>query len=80
MLSVFHRQERTLGDSACKNSESDPEDFSDETNTENLYGTSPPSTPRQMKRMSAKHQRNSVGRPASRSGLKGESGTGTFDT
>ncbi|XP_054361607.1 mitogen-activated protein kinase kinase kinase 4 isoform X3 [Mirounga angustirostris] len=64
------RQERTLGDSACKNSESDPEDFSDETNTENLYGTSPPSTPRQMKRMSAKHQRNSVGRPASRSGLK----------
>ncbi|KAF3831332.1 hypothetical protein GH733_000069 [Mirounga leonina] len=64
------RQECTLGDSACKNSESDPEDFSDETNTENLYGTSPPSTPRQMKRMSAKHQRNSVGRPASRSGLK----------
>ncbi|XP_004401165.1 PREDICTED: mitogen-activated protein kinase kinase kinase 4 isoform X3 [Odobenus rosmarus divergens] len=64
------RQECTLGDSACKNSESDPEDFSDETNTENLYGTSPPSTPRQMKRMSAKHQRNNVGRPASRSGLK----------
>ncbi|XP_057166890.1 mitogen-activated protein kinase kinase kinase 4 isoform X6 [Ursus arctos] len=64
------RQECTLGDSACKNSESDPEDFSDETNPENLYGTSPPSTPRQMKRMSAKHQRNNVGRPASRSGLK----------
>ncbi|XP_027456999.1 mitogen-activated protein kinase kinase kinase 4 isoform X4 [Zalophus californianus] len=64
------RQECILGDSACKNSESDPEDFSDETNTENLYGTSPPSTPRQMKRMSAKHQRNNVGRPASRSGLK----------
>uniref|UniRef100_A0A452QNN1 Mitogen-activated protein kinase kinase kinase 4 n=1 Tax=Ursus americanus TaxID=9643 RepID=A0A452QNN1_URSAM len=54
----------------CKNSESDPEDFSDETNPENFYGTSPPSTPRQMKRMSAKHQRNNVGRPASRSGLK----------
>ncbi|XP_032341190.1 mitogen-activated protein kinase kinase kinase 4 isoform X2 [Camelus ferus] len=64
------RQEYTLGDSACKNSESDPEDFSDETNTENLYGTSPPSTPRQMKRMSTKHQRNSVGRPASRANLK----------
>nr|XP_010964152.1 PREDICTED: LOW QUALITY PROTEIN: mitogen-activated protein kinase kinase kinase 4 [Camelus bactrianus] len=63
-------QEYTLGDSACKNSESDPEDFSDETNTENLYGTSPPSTPRQMKRMSTKHQRNSVGRPASRANLK----------
>nr|XP_036879802.1 mitogen-activated protein kinase kinase kinase 4 isoform X4 [Manis javanica] len=64
------RQECTLGDSACKNSESDLEDFSDETNTENLYGTSPPSTPRQMKRMSTKHQRNNVGRPASRSSLK----------
>ncbi|XP_072822233.1 mitogen-activated protein kinase kinase kinase 4 isoform X2 [Vicugna pacos] len=64
------RQEYTLGDSACKNSESDPEDFSDETNAENLYGTSPPSTPRQMKRMSTKHQRNSVGRPASRANLK----------
>ncbi|XP_064342570.1 mitogen-activated protein kinase kinase kinase 4 isoform X3 [Camelus dromedarius] len=67
---LVSRQEYTLGDSACKNSESDPEDFSDETNTENLYGTSPPSTPRQMKRMSTKHQRNSVGRPASRANLK----------
>ncbi|XP_070459304.1 mitogen-activated protein kinase kinase kinase 4 isoform X10 [Equus przewalskii] len=64
------RQECTLGDSACKNSESDPEDFPDETSTENLYGTSPPSTPRQMKRMSTKHQRNNVGRPAGRSNLK----------
>uniref|UniRef100_A0A4W2HMH0 Mitogen-activated protein kinase kinase kinase 4 n=1 Tax=Bos indicus x Bos taurus TaxID=30522 RepID=A0A4W2HMH0_BOBOX len=64
------RQECVLGDSACKNSESDPEDFSDEANTENLYGTSPPSTPRQMKRMSSKHQRNSVGRPAGRANLK----------
>ncbi|XP_063089167.1 mitogen-activated protein kinase kinase kinase 4 isoform X5 [Cavia porcellus] len=64
------RQECMLGDSTCKSPESDPEYFSDETNTENLYGTSPPSTPRQMKRMSAKHQRNNVGRPASRSSLK----------
>ncbi|XP_057594666.1 mitogen-activated protein kinase kinase kinase 4 isoform X2 [Hippopotamus amphibius kiboko] len=64
------RQEYTLGDSACKNSESDPEDFSDETNTENMYGTSPPNTPRQMKRMSTKHQRNNVGRPTSRANLK----------
>uniref|UniRef100_A0ABI7ZNJ5 Protein kinase domain-containing protein n=1 Tax=Felis catus TaxID=9685 RepID=A0ABI7ZNJ5_FELCA len=64
------RQERALGDSGCQNSESDPEDFSDETNTENLDGTSPPSTPRQIKRMSTKHQRNNVGRPAGRSGLK----------
>lgn len=60
------------GESVRKSMESDPEDFSDETNTENLYGTSPPSTPRQMKRLSAKHQRNSAGRPASRSNLKGE--------
>ncbi|XP_068406818.1 mitogen-activated protein kinase kinase kinase 4 isoform X2 [Eschrichtius robustus] len=64
------KQEYTLGDSACKNSESDPEDFSDETNTENLYGTSPPSTPRQMKRLSTKHQRNNVGRPTCRANLK----------
>ncbi|ERE86379.1 mitogen-activated protein kinase kinase kinase 4 [Cricetulus griseus] len=59
-----------LGESACKSLESDPEDFSDEVNTENLYSTSPPSTPRQMKRLSTKHQRNSLGRPASRSNLK----------
>ncbi|XP_029421090.1 mitogen-activated protein kinase kinase kinase 4 isoform X2 [Nannospalax galili] len=64
------RQECMLGDSACKSLESDPEDFSDEANPENLYGTSPPSTPRQMKRMSTKHQRNNPGRPASRSSLK----------
>nr|XP_020731989.1 mitogen-activated protein kinase kinase kinase 4 [Odocoileus virginianus texanus] len=64
------RQGYALGDSACKISESDPEDFSDEANTENLYGTSPPSTPRQMKRMSSKHQRNNVGRPAGRANLK----------
>uniref|UniRef100_A0A452QNN3 Mitogen-activated protein kinase kinase kinase 4 n=1 Tax=Ursus americanus TaxID=9643 RepID=A0A452QNN3_URSAM len=63
-----HWQECTLGDSACKNSESDPEDFSDETNPENFYGTSPPSTPRQMKRMSAKHQRNNVGSRGSEKG------------
>ncbi|XP_004449865.1 mitogen-activated protein kinase kinase kinase 4 isoform X1 [Dasypus novemcinctus] len=64
------RQEYKLGGTACKTPESDPEDFLDETNTEKLYGTSPPSTPRQMKRMSAKHQRSNVGRPASRSSLK----------
>nr|XP_046257495.1 mitogen-activated protein kinase kinase kinase 4 isoform X2 [Scatophagus argus] len=34
---------------------------------EALYGTSPPYTPRQMKRMSGKHQRNSQGRSAGRS-------------
>ncbi|MEJ1275444.1 mitogen-activated protein kinase kinase kinase 4 [Cricetulus griseus] len=64
------RPECMLGESACRSLESDPEDFSDEVNTENLYSTSPPSTPRQMKRLSTKHQRNSLGRPASRSNLK----------
>ncbi|XP_026643139.1 mitogen-activated protein kinase kinase kinase 4 isoform X2 [Microtus ochrogaster] len=66
-----------LGESACKSLESDPEDFSDEANTENLYSTSPPSTPRQMKRLSTKHQRNSLGRPASRSNLKEKMNTPT---
>ncbi|XP_042637508.1 mitogen-activated protein kinase kinase kinase 4 [Orycteropus afer afer] len=69
-LCFAEMQECKLGDTACKTSESDPEDFSDDTNAEILYGTSPPSTPRQMKRMSAKHQRSNVGRPASRSNLK----------
>ncbi|XP_054990331.1 mitogen-activated protein kinase kinase kinase 4 isoform X1 [Sorex araneus] len=64
------RQEGPLGDGAGGNSESDTEDFSEETTTESLYGTSPPSTPRQMKRLSAKHQRNSGSRPASRAGVK----------
>uniref|UniRef100_A0A8D1QHS8 Mitogen-activated protein kinase kinase kinase 4 n=1 Tax=Sus scrofa TaxID=9823 RepID=A0A8D1QHS8_PIG len=64
------RQERALGDAARETSESDPEDFADETNPEPFYGSSPPSTPRQMKRMSAKLQRNSLGRPAGRAGLK----------
>nr|XP_045014130.1 mitogen-activated protein kinase kinase kinase 4 isoform X2 [Jaculus jaculus] len=64
----LHRQECKLEGSACKNPESDPEDFSDEANPEHVYGTSPPSTPRQMKRMSSK--RSNVGRPACRSSLK----------
>lgn len=34
---------------------------------EALYGTSPPYTPRQMKRMSGKHQKNSQARSAGRS-------------
>ncbi|XP_076782766.1 mitogen-activated protein kinase kinase kinase 4 isoform X2 [Arvicanthis niloticus] len=74
------RQECISGESVRKSMESDPEDFSDETNTENLYGTSPPSTPRQMKRLSAKHQRNSAGRPASRSNLKEKMNTPSQST
>ncbi|XP_037679696.1 mitogen-activated protein kinase kinase kinase 4-like isoform X2 [Choloepus didactylus] len=64
------RQECKLEDTACKTPESDPEDFLDESNTENLYSTSPPSTPRQMKRLSTKHQRNNAGRPSTRANLK----------
>ncbi|KAM9315716.1 mitogen-activated protein kinase kinase kinase 4 [Gastrophryne carolinensis] len=43
------------------------DEFSDETNAETFYGTSPPSTPRQMKRMSSKHHRKNAGRPVNRS-------------
>ncbi|XP_054018732.1 mitogen-activated protein kinase kinase kinase 4 isoform X1 [Dryobates pubescens] len=57
-------------DAPRKISESDPEELSDEASGDTFYGTSPPSTPRQMKRMSTKHQKNSTGRPASRSTLK----------
>ncbi|XP_035880848.1 mitogen-activated protein kinase kinase kinase 4 isoform X2 [Phyllostomus discolor] len=64
------RQESPRGPPASGNSESDAEELSEEASPENLYGASPPSTPRQMKRRSAKHQRSAVGRPASRSSLK----------
>nr|XP_033793631.1 mitogen-activated protein kinase kinase kinase 4 isoform X4 [Geotrypetes seraphini] len=55
---------------ATKSLSSEPEDFSDEAISEIFYGTSPPSTPRQMKRMSSKHQRSNTGKPAVRSALK----------
>ncbi|XP_067416925.1 mitogen-activated protein kinase kinase kinase 4 isoform X4 [Emydura macquarii macquarii] len=64
------RQECTSEDVACKISESEPEELSDKANADIFYGTSPPSTPRQMKRMSKKHQKNNLGKPASRSTLK----------
>ncbi|XP_074944150.1 mitogen-activated protein kinase kinase kinase 4 isoform X6 [Phalacrocorax aristotelis] len=64
------RKESKSEDATCKTSESDPEELSDEASADTFYGTSPPSTPRQMKRMSTKHQKNNTGRPASRSTLK----------
>eukprot|EP00076_Gallus_gallus_P019407 XP_015139812.1 mitogen-activated protein kinase kinase kinase 4 isoform X7 [Gallus gallus] len=64
------RKECKSEDATCKISESEPEELSDEASADTFYGTSPPSTPRQMKRMSTKHQKNNVGRPASRSTLK----------
>ncbi|KAM7172405.1 mitogen-activated protein kinase kinase kinase 4 isoform 7-T7 [Macrochelys suwanniensis] len=64
------RQECKSEDVACKISESEPEELSDEASADIFYGTSPPSTPRQMKRMSSKHQKNNLGKPTSRSTLK----------
>ncbi|NXA49183.1 M3K4 kinase, partial [Nothocercus julius] len=71
------RTECKSEDAACKVSESEPEELSDEASADTFYGTSPPSTPRQMKRMSTKHQKNNVGRPASRSTLKEKMGLPT---
>lgn len=50
------------------------EEFWDELNQEEdcLYGSSPPRTPRQMKRMSSKHLRASQNRAVGRSSLKGK--------
>uniref|UniRef100_A0A8C9UEQ7 Mitogen-activated protein kinase kinase kinase 4 n=1 Tax=Serinus canaria TaxID=9135 RepID=A0A8C9UEQ7_SERCA len=64
------RKECQSGDATSKISESDPEELSDEASADTFYGASPPSTPRQMKRMSTKHQKNNVSRPAGRSTLK----------
>ncbi|XP_020664640.3 mitogen-activated protein kinase kinase kinase 4 isoform X2 [Pogona vitticeps] len=68
--SSARRQECKSEDVSCKNFESDPEELSDEANTDIFYGTSPPSTPRQMKRLSTKHLKSNTGRPTSRSTLK----------
>ncbi|XP_063299410.1 mitogen-activated protein kinase kinase kinase 4 isoform X3 [Pelobates fuscus] len=47
------------------------DEFSDEINAENFYGTSPPYNSRQIKRMSAKHQRSGpAGRAVSRTVFK----------
>ncbi|XP_069463798.1 mitogen-activated protein kinase kinase kinase 4 isoform X2 [Ambystoma mexicanum] len=62
-----HATSETLG---SENLESESEDFSDESNAETFYGTSPPSNPRQMKRMSTKHLKSNVGKPTSRSTIK----------
>lgn len=69
---VLCRKECKSGDATSKISESDAEELSDEASADTFYGASPPSTPRQMKRMSTKHQKNNVSRPAGRSTLKGQ--------
>ncbi|XP_059215346.1 mitogen-activated protein kinase kinase kinase 4 isoform X3 [Centropristis striata] len=61
------RQAKPVEDASQQNSEMDESWDSPSEEEEPLYGTSPPYTSRQMKRMSGKHQRNSQGRSAGRS-------------
>ncbi|XP_040905383.1 mitogen-activated protein kinase kinase kinase 4 isoform X4 [Toxotes jaculatrix] len=61
------RQAKPVEDASQQNSEVDESWDSASEEEEALYGTSPPCTPRQMKRMSGKHQRNSQARSAGRS-------------
>ncbi|XP_076020738.1 mitogen-activated protein kinase kinase kinase 4 isoform X2 [Genypterus blacodes] len=58
------RQSNPLKDGSRQNSELDDSLDSPSEEEEALYGSSPPYNPRQMKRMSGKHQRNSQGRSA----------------
>ncbi|XP_069830473.1 mitogen-activated protein kinase kinase kinase 4 isoform X2 [Dendropsophus ebraccatus] len=64
------RHMRKTENAAGDNLDGEADEFSDEANAETFYGASPPSTPRQMKRMSSKHQRNSSGRPVHRTSCK----------
>ncbi|XP_029926030.1 mitogen-activated protein kinase kinase kinase 4 isoform X3 [Myripristis murdjan] len=66
------RQPNPLKDASQQNSEVDESWDSPSEEEETLYGTSPPYTPRQMKRMSGKHQRNSQTRTAGRSPNKAD--------
>lgn len=61
-----------MEDATQQNSEVDESWDSPSEEEEALYGTSPPYTPRQMKRMSGKLQRNSQARSAGRSPNKGK--------
>ncbi|XP_008276953.1 mitogen-activated protein kinase kinase kinase 4 isoform X3 [Stegastes partitus] len=61
------RQVKPVKDASQQNSEVDESWDSPSEEEEALYGTSPPYTSRQMKRMSGKHQRNSQARSAGRS-------------
>uniref|UniRef100_A0A8C5BB64 Protein kinase domain-containing protein n=1 Tax=Gadus morhua TaxID=8049 RepID=A0A8C5BB64_GADMO len=60
---VFCRQDNPLKDAPPQNPEVDELWDSPSEEEEALYGTSPPCTPRQMKRMSGKHQRNQARTP-----------------
>ncbi|XP_062257029.1 mitogen-activated protein kinase kinase kinase 4 isoform X3 [Platichthys flesus] len=66
------RQSKPVQDASQKNSEMDEFQDSPSEEEEAMYGTSPPRTPRQMKRMSGKHQRNSQAKTSGRSPNKVE--------
>ncbi|XP_023117573.1 mitogen-activated protein kinase kinase kinase 4 isoform X4 [Amphiprion ocellaris] len=61
------RQVKPVKDASQQNLDMDESWDSPSEEEEALYGTSPPYTSRQMKRMSGKHQRNSQARSAGRS-------------
>ncbi|KAM7408897.1 hypothetical protein PAMA_002562 [Pampus argenteus] len=69
------RQANPDEDASQQNCEVDESLDSPSEEEEALYGTSPPYTPRQMKRMSGKHQRNSQARSTGRSPNKTDLGT-----
>ncbi|KAM3605541.1 uncharacterized protein V6R79_000461 [Siganus canaliculatus] len=66
------RQAKPGEDASQQNSEVGESWDSPSEEDEGLYGTSPPCTPRQMKRMSGKHQRSGHARPSGRSPNKAE--------
>ncbi|KAM9344987.1 mitogen-activated protein kinase kinase kinase 4 [Symphorus nematophorus] len=66
------RQAKPVEDASQRNSEVGESWDSPSEEEEPLYGTSPPYTPRQMKRMSGKHQRNSQAKSAGRSPNKAD--------
>uniref|UniRef100_A0A8C4HIJ7 Protein kinase domain-containing protein n=1 Tax=Dicentrarchus labrax TaxID=13489 RepID=A0A8C4HIJ7_DICLA len=69
MLLNVDRQAKPVEDASQQNSEVGESWDSPSEEEEALYGTSPPYTPRQMKRMSGKHQRNIQAKSAGRPGV-----------
>uniref|UniRef100_H2UXU5 Mitogen-activated protein kinase kinase kinase 4 n=1 Tax=Takifugu rubripes TaxID=31033 RepID=H2UXU5_TAKRU len=71
LASLLNRQARPVEDASQRNSEVEESwDSPSEEEGEELYGTSPPYTHRQMKRMSGKHLRNSQTKSTGRSPVK----------
>lgn len=71
LASLLNRQARPVEDASQRNSEVEESWDSPSEEEEALYGTSPPYTHRQMKRMSGKHLRNSQMKSTGRSPIKG---------